>query len=244
MLDLRPADQRGHADYGWLRTFHSFSFNDYYDPRHVQFRALRVLNEDFVAPGSGFPAHPHREMEIVTLVLQGALAHRDSMGNGSVVHPGEVQRMSAGTGVTHSEFNPSDREPTHLLQIWLLPARQGLTPSYEQRRIADAAGAGTWVTLAAPESTAPAADGEASGPVLLHQDARLLLTRLEAGGEVPLALAPERYGYLHVIDGEVDVVTEAGESVHAGAGDAVKIAGESARARAIAPARLLLFDLA
>src|SRR5580658_648116 len=133
MIDIRKSQERGHFNHGWLDTYFTFSFADYYDPQHVHFRTLRVLNDDRVAPGEGFPTHPHRDMEIVTYVLEGALEHRDSMGNGSVLRPGELQRMSAGTGIRHSEFNPSPSEPVHLYQIWLLPAQAGLVPSYEQR---------------------------------------------------------------------------------------------------------------
>src|SRR5258708_7294909 len=148
MMTFRPAKERGHAENGWLDSWHSFSFADYYDPAHMGFRSLRVINEDRVAPGQGFGLHGHRDMEIVTLVLEGALEHRDSLGNGEVLRPGELQRMTAGTGIRHSEFNPSATEPVHLYQIWLLPERPGLTPSYEQRGFDPAGQEGRWQLVA------------------------------------------------------------------------------------------------
>src|SRR5262245_31976479 len=166
MIRLRRAAERGHFNFGWLDTYHTFSFGEYFDPKHTQFRALRVMNEDRVAPGQGFGMHGHRDMEIVTIVLSGALEHRDSLGNGEVLRPGELQRMSAGTGIRHSEFNPSPSEPTHLYQIWLLPERQGLTPSYEQKAIP--AGQRNQLRLVASPDAA-------DGSLTIHQDARLYL---------------------------------------------------------------------
>src|SRR5438874_6700651 len=163
MMNLRKALDRGHANHGWLDTYHSFSFADYYDPAHMGFRALRVLNEDRVQPGQGFGMHPHRDMEIVTYILQGALEHRDSLGTGSVLRPGELQRMTAGTGIRHSEFNPSTTEPVHLYQIWLLPGQQGLAPSYEQKAFADEEKRNRLRLVAAPAAT--------DGALTIHQDA-------------------------------------------------------------------------
>src|SRR5688572_12925183 len=173
MITVRKSDERGHADHGWLNTYHTFSFASYRDPQHVHFRALRVMNEDYVAPGQGFGTHPHRDMEIVTYVLEGALEHRDSMGNGEVLRPGEFQRMSAGTGITHSEFNPSATEPVHLYQIWLFPASKGLTPSYEQRAFADSEMTGRLKLVAS-------ATGE-NGSLTIHQDAKIFLSKVPSG---------------------------------------------------------------
>ena len=166
MIRIRRSNDRGFADHGWLRTHHTFSFADYYDPDHMGFRTLRVINDDVVSPGSGFPSHPHRDMEIVTWIVDGALQHRDSMGNGSVIRPGDVQRMSAGTGVIHSEFNPSKNEPTRLIQIWILPAERGRTPSYEQRRFEESERSGRLRLVASP-------DGR-DGSVTIGQDASIL----------------------------------------------------------------------
>src|SRR4051794_21435216 len=168
MVAIRRSGERGHFDHGWLDTYHSFSFGDYYDPRQMGFRSLRVLNEDWVQPGGGFPTHGHQDMEILTYVLDGALAHRDSLGNGSVIRPGELQRMTAGTGILHSEATPSAREPVHLLQIWLRPDRAGHRPGYEQRAFDPAEARGRWRVLAS-------GDGR-DGSLTIHQDARLLLS--------------------------------------------------------------------
>jgi len=171
MITVRRSHERGHFNHGWLDTFHTFSFGDYFDPAHVQFRDLRVMNEDRVAPGQGFGMHGHRDMEIVTYVLSGALEHRDSLGNGEVLRPGELQRMTAGTGIRHSEFNPSETEPVHLYQIWILPEQRGLTPSYEQKKIADLGRPGAWRLVASPDA--------AEGSLRIHQKARLYLATLE-----------------------------------------------------------------
>ena len=232
MIKVRPSHQRGHADHGWLKTQHSFSFANYYDPAHMGFRALRVINEDRVVPGAGFPTHPHRDMEIVSYVVEGALEHEDSMGNGSVIRPGEVQRMSAGTGVTHSEYNHSQTEPVRLLQIWIEPSQRGLEPGYEQKAFPEQQRRGTWRLVAAP-------DGQ-EGSVRIHQDAYLYTTLLEAGEQVVRDLNPERYFWIQVVDG---VVTANGTRL--GAGDGAAIRNETAlTVVADAVAHLLLFDLA
>src|SRR5690349_394067 len=193
MITVRPADQRGHFDHGWLKTWHSFSFADYHDPRHVQFGSLRVLNEDIVAAGRGFGMHPHRDMEILTWILEGSLRHKDSMGNEAVIKPGEAQVMSAGTGVLHSEHNASAREPVHLLQIWLLPERRGLPTRYGQAAVDPVAMQGKLAPLAAPPGQ-PAA-------VVIHQDVRVLGTRLEPGQTVSHDLAPGRHAWVQVARG-------------------------------------------
>ncbi|MFA7291989.1 MAG: pirin family protein [Rhodocyclaceae bacterium] len=234
MITIRPSGKRGYADHGWLQSWHSFSFADYYDPEEMGWGPLRVINEDIVAPGQGFPLHGHRDMEIVTVILSGALEHRDSLGNGAIIRPGEVQRMSAGTGVRHSEFNPSPDQPTHLLQIWIAPASTGMAPGYEQRQMAPANAATGWQLLASPE-------GE-GGSVRIHQDARLLRA---AGDEsvAPLvyALAAGRRAWVQVIAGSVVV-----NGVSLATGDGARIADETALQFSSATAEpfdLLLFDL-
>jgi redox-sensitive bicupin YhaK (pirin superfamily) len=195
MLTIRKAHERGHANHGWLDTYHTFSFSSYRDPKHVHFRALRVMNEDFVAPGQGFGTHPHEDMEIVTYVLEGALEHRDSMGNGEVLRPGEFQRMSAGTGITHSEFNPSASEPVHLYQIWLFPERKGIEPSYEQKRFAEDERHNQLRLVASPDAE--------HNSLVIHQDARIYLSSLDGGRKVAHELAPDRYAWLQVLRGSV-----------------------------------------
>ncbi len=195
MITVRKAAERGHFDHGWLDTWHTFSFADYHDPRHMGFRALRVINDDRVAAAQGFGTHPHRDMEIVTYVLEGALAHRDSMGNGSRILPGEVQRMSAGTGITHSEFNASQTDPVHLLQIWLLPRERGLTPSYEQKSFALDDRRNQLRLVASP-------DGR-DGSVTIHQDALLFASVLDDARTVERALAPGRHAWVQVARGRV-----------------------------------------
>jgi quercetin 2,3-dioxygenase len=234
MMTIRPAAARGHADYGWLRTWHSFSFADYYDPAEMGWGALRVINEDIVAPAQGFPTHGHRDMEIVTVMLAGALQHRDSMGHGAVIRPGEVQRMSAGTGVKHSEFNPSQDEAAHLLQIWIRPAVAGSEPGYEQTAIA---GGDAATLLASP-------DGR-DGSVRIGQQATLWRVRLAAGESFELPLAPGRLGYAHLIDGEVEAAGEAnGAGVRLARGDGLKVADEgSVRFVAGSASDFLWFDL-
>ncbi|MEW6269221.1 MAG: pirin family protein [Thermodesulfobacteriota bacterium] len=231
MKTVRRSEDRGHFDHGWLDTRHTFSFADYYDPAHMGFRALRVINEDRVAPKRGFGAHSHRDMEILTWVVGGAVEHRDSMGNRGVVRPGEIQRMTAGTGVTHSETNPLSEE-LHLLQIWVLPERRGLEPGYEQRSFADADRRGRLLRVASPDG--------GGGAVLVHQDASLLTTLLGAGERVAHPLAPGRHAWLQLVRGEVDVL---GERLRAGDGLAVSDEPEI-EIVARAPAEALLFDLA
>ena len=208
MIHIRKANDRGHANHGWLDTYHTFSFADYYDPEQMGYRTLRVINEDRVAPGGGFGTHGHRDMEIVTYVLEGALAHQDSMGNRGVIRPGEVQRMSAGTGVLHSEMNASDKEPVHFLQIWILPERGGITPGYEQKRVDFSDGLRL---IASPE-------GE-EGAVKIHQDARLYGARIDNGTTVEHKFADGRHGWLQVARGEVEVN---GKKLNAGDGAAIE----------------------
>jgi quercetin 2,3-dioxygenase len=228
---LRPAKERGHADHGWLDTWHTFSFSDYYDPRFMGFRSLRVINEDFVAPGRGFPTHGHRDMEIITYVLQGALQHRDSLGTGSIIRPGEVQRMSAGTGVRHSETNPSTTDPVHLLQIWIEPARAGIEPGYEQKAFGDEDKRGRLRLVASPDG--------AEGSVTIHQDARVYATLLDATQRVVHRLAPGRHAWVHVARG---ALTLDGERLAAGDGAAIS-AETSLTLVGEQNAEALLFDL-
>lgn len=197
MITVRPAAERGHFDHGWLNTYHSFSFADYYDPKHMGFRDLRVINEDWVAPGKGFGTHPHRDMEIITYILEGALEHRDSMGNGSVIRPGEVQRMSAGTGVTHSEFNASPNEWVHLLQIWILPNQQGIEPSYEQTLFPMEERRNRLRLIASP-------DGR-EGSVTIHQDVAVYASVLDQGKTVSFAFEQGRHGWIQVARGSLEL---------------------------------------
>jgi quercetin 2,3-dioxygenase len=214
MLTIRKGTERGITDFGWLDSRHTFSFGDYFDPKHHQFRALRVINDDRVAPGGGFPTHPHRDMEILTCVLEGELEHRDSMGNGEVIHAGEWQAMTAGTGITHSEFNPSHTKPVHLLQIWLFPDQRGLTPGYQQRLFTDAEKAGQLRLVASP-------DGE-DGSLVIHQDARVYQSKLAAGQVVTHKLQPGRAAFIHIAAGAATVNGQA-----LVAGDAVALEEES-----------------
>ena len=230
MITIRPSEARGHVAIGWLDSRHTFSFGEYYDPAHMGFRALRVINEDVVAPSSGFGTHPHRDMEIITYVLDGELQHRDSLGNGSAIVPGEVQRMTAGTGIRHSEMNPSPDAPVHLLQIWLLPEREGLEPGYEQRTIERTPGA---LTLLASR------DGR-EGSVTVHQSVDLYSANLAAGDKLVHQLAPGRHAWLQVARGRVTVNERA-----LSAGDAVALSDEPrVEIRAEEKSELLLFDLA
>jgi len=196
MVEIRHGNERGHLDHGWLDTYHTFSFDRYYDPNHMGFRALRVLNEDRVIPGQGFGTHPHRDMEIITYILEGALEHKDSMGTGSVIRPGEVQRMTAGTGVTHSEFNPSKTAPVHLLQIWILPEARGLKPSYEQKQFDRSEFAGKLRLIAAGEPV--------DGAVKIHQDVRLFATVL-SGEKVTYEVRQGRYAWLQIARGSMEL---------------------------------------
>jgi quercetin 2,3-dioxygenase len=235
MIRLRPAEQRGHFDHGWLNTYHTFSFADYYDPENMGFRSLRVINEDWVHPGHGFGTHPHRDMEIVTYVLEGGLSHKDSMGNGSTILPGDVQRMSAGTGVLHSEFNHSKDESVHLLQIWLLPEERGITPSYEQKNFSREEKLNQLRLLVSPEGR--------EGSVAIHQDAELYTSVLESGKVVDYELKPGRHAWLQVARGSVEVN---GKQLKQGDGAAMS---EESKLRIIAQAggedaEILLFNLA
>jgi redox-sensitive bicupin YhaK (pirin superfamily) len=231
MITIRKSQERGHFDHGWLDTRHTFSFADYRDPRHMGFGPLRVINEDVVQPGEGFPRHFHRDMEIVTYLLDGALEHRDSMGNGSVIRPGDVQRMSAGTGVMHSEYNASSDERVHFLQIWFLPRRAGGAPSYEQTHFSDGERRGRLRLVASPDG--------ADGSVTLQQDARLYATLLDGGQRVSAPIAAGRQGWVHVARGAVEV-----NGVPLGAGDGAALTDEKEVAiAATKESEVLLFDL-
>ncbi len=212
MIELRKSDQRGYADHGWLKSYHSFSFADYYEPKHMSFGPLRVINEDRVAAGMGFGKHAHRDMEIISYVLDGALAHEDSMGNGSAIKPGDVQRMSAGTGVTHSEFNHSKVGATHFLQIWITPNVTGIEPSYEEKHFNDASKRGKLRLIGSP-------DGR-DGSVVIHQDARLYAGLFDGAEQAALSIENDRLCYVHVAQGSVSVN---GQSL--AAGDAAKLTG-------------------
>ncbi|MGL4618494.1 pirin family protein [Chroococcidiopsis sp.] len=232
MITLRQSQERGHANHGWLDSYHTFSFANYYDPSHMGFRSLRAINEDRVQPGKGFGTHGHRDMEILTYVLEGALEHKDSIGNGAIVRPGEVQRMSAGTGIMHSEFNSSATEPVHLLQIWILPDRQGLEPSYEQKAFSVAERQGKLRLIAAK-------DGR-DGAVTIHQDVNLYSAILQPQDRVTYQLQPNRYAWLQVARG---AVTLNGHSLNAGDGVATSGA-ELLKISSDRDAEILLFDLA
>jgi redox-sensitive bicupin YhaK (pirin superfamily) len=232
MLTIRRAGDRGHADHGWLDTHHTFSFADYYDRRFMGFGPLRVLNDDRVAAGAGFPPHHHRDMEIISYVLEGALEHKDSMGNGSVIEPGDVQRMSAGTGVMHSEYNPSEESPVHFLQIWLLPRRPGLAPGYEQKRFSEDDKRGRLRLVASPDGS--------DGSVTLQQDARMFAALIEPGQAVEHRFAAGRIGWLHVARGSAEVN---GQALSEGDGAAIQEESQlSLRSRD--GGEVLLFDLA
>jgi quercetin 2,3-dioxygenase len=231
MLTLRRAEDRGHADHGWLNSYHTFSFANYYDPSHMGFRDLRVINEDYVAASQGFGKHPHRDMEIITYVLEGALEHQDSMGNTAVMYPGEVQRMTAGTGVTHSEFNHSDRHPVHLLQIWILPEKKNLEPGYEQKAYSDVEKRGNLRLIASQ-------DGR-DGSVTVHQDMNLYATVLGEGEQVSLAMESDRHFWVQVARGAVLLN---GELLNQG--DAAALDGETLELVGKEEAEVLVFDLA
>jgi len=230
-MKIRKADERGHASHGWLDTYHTFSFADYYDPHWMGFRSLRVINDDIVLPGMGFGTHPHRDMEIITYVLSGQLEHKDSMGNGRVIRPGEFQYMAAGTGITHSEFNPSKDEAVHLLQIWIQPDHKGVTPRYAERSLA-ASPSGKLHLVASKSGR----DGSFS----IHQDADLWLARLSASDRVDHRLAPGRHAWVHVAEGSVSIggkILSAGDAAYFDQAGPIDI-------RSDGPAQVLLFDLA
>ena len=232
MITLRESRERGHFDHGWLNTYHTFSFDQYYDPRYMGFRTLRVINEDFVAPGRGFPMHAHRDMEIITYILEGALQHEDSMGNGSIIRPGDVQKMTAGTGVRHSEKNPSNEESVHLLQIWILPDTVDLEPGYEQKAFAEDERRGVLRLIAS-------SDGR-DGSVTVRQDVSLFASILDAGERVKYDMDQTRYGWIQVARGAIDV-----NGQRAAQGDGAIAIGESSLdITADESAELLLFDLA
>lgn len=231
MITIRKSEDRGHANHGWLDTYHSFSFASYYDPRHMGFRSLRVVNEDRVQPGEGFPTHPHRDMEIVTYVLEGALEHRDSMGNGTVIRQGEVQRMSAGTGITHSEFNHSKEDALHFFQIWILPQKEGTTPSYEQKLFPEQEKRGRLRLIASA--------GGAEGSVTIDQDAKMYATLIDAGQEVVHRLERGRHAWVQAARGSITVNGHLLEE-----GDGAAVSDEDlVRLTARQPSEVLLFDL-
>jgi quercetin 2,3-dioxygenase len=232
MIALRKGQDRGHANHGWLDSYHTFSFADYYDPREMGWGTLRVINEDRVRPGRGFGAHPHRDMEIISYVLEGALEHKDSMGTGSVIRPGDVQRMSAGTGVVHSEFNPSPKDPVHFLQIWIEPSARGIAPSYEQKNFPPEQKRGRLRLIASPDGS--------EGSVKIHQDARVHAVALDDGDAVTYALAQGRKVYVHVARGAVQL-----NGAALTAGDGAKISDEKELSLSEGKgAEVLLFDLA
>jgi redox-sensitive bicupin YhaK (pirin superfamily) len=231
MITVRKNNERGHANHGWLDTYHTFSFADYFDRNHMGFRSLRVINEDRVSPAQGFGAHGHDNMEILTYVLEGALAHKDSMGNVETLRAGELQRMSAGTGIIHSEYNASKTEPVHFLQIWLRPGQKNLTPSYEQMKLGPEQKSGRLFVAASPDN----------GAMKIHQDARVLIGDVSSGSELVHAVEPGRAAWLHVIRGNVAV-----DGVQLGTGDAAAVTDESRveiRGKD-ANSEVLLFDLA
>jgi redox-sensitive bicupin YhaK (pirin superfamily) len=232
MLKIRRGNERGHFDHGWLDTYHTFSFGDYYDPAQIGFRALRVINEDRVAPGGGFGMHGHRDLEIVTCVLAGALEHKDSLGHGEVLRPGEMQHMSAGRGIRHSEFNPSESEAVHLYQIWLLPREKGLEPSYGQKSFSTEGRKGKWQVVASPDG--------AEGSLTIQQDASILLANLNAGESLAYRLEQDRHAWVQVLRGTVRV-----EGEELSAGDAVAVSEEAGVEEASdSAAEVMLFDLA
>jgi redox-sensitive bicupin YhaK (pirin superfamily) len=232
MMTIRPAEERGHAVHGWLDSHHTFSFADYYDAKHTDFRSLRVINEDRVQPGQGFGTHPHRDMEIISYVLEGGLQHRDSIGTGSVIRPGDVQRMSAGTGVAHSEYNTSKTEPVHFLQIWLLPSERGIKPSYEQKAFPDAEKRGRLRVVASP-------DGR-DGSVTIHTDAVVYAGLFDKEEATELRLDRGRHAWVHVARGKVRVngrELKAGDGAALSQEDVVRIEG-------VGGGEVLVFDLA
>jgi redox-sensitive bicupin YhaK (pirin superfamily) len=232
MITIRKAEERGHLDHGWLDTYHTFSFDRYYDPSHMSFGSLRVINEDRVAPGHGFPTHSHRDMEIITYILEGGLTHRDSMGNGSVIKPGEVQRMTAGTGVAHSEANPSTTDAVHLLQIWIMPNARGLEPGYEQKMFSDEMKQNKLALIASQHGR--------DGSVTIHQDADVYASKLDAGERVVHTTAGDRQVWVQVARGSVRVNdTDLKQGDGAALTDETRVTVEGRE-----PAEILLFDMA
>ncbi len=230
MKTIRKSNDRGHASHGWLDSYHTFSFADYYDPQWMGYRSLRVINDDLVMPGMGFGTHPHRDMEIISYVLSGAIQHQDSMGNGRVIKAGEFQYMAAGTGVQHSEFNPSQTEPLRLLQIWIQPDEKGVKPRYAERNLAQAE-PGRLHLVASKTGR--------DGSMEIHQDADLLLARLESGQAVRHSLATNRHAWVHVAEGEVEL-----NGTRLTGGDAVGVSGENPlNITAAKPSQVLVFDL-
>jgi redox-sensitive bicupin YhaK (pirin superfamily) len=237
MVRVRRSEERGHANHGWLDTHHTFSFAGYYDPAHMGFRTLRVINDDRVAPGAGFPTHPHRSMEIISYVLEGALEHEDSMGNGSVIRPGEVQLMSAGAGVRHSEYNHDAASPVHFLQIWIVPSERGGQPRYQQRAFPAEERDGRWRLLVSP-------DGD-EGSLVIKQDARLHGANLGPGDVLPVTVPAGRGAWLHVAKGELKLGGAKLGDVALRAGDAAAIEGvNELHLTGVEPAEVLVFDLA
>jgi redox-sensitive bicupin YhaK (pirin superfamily) len=230
MISIRKAEERGHANHGWLDSHFTFSFADYHDPRHMGFRSLRVINDDIIAGGGGFGTHPHHDMEIITYVLSGALEHKDSMGNGRVIRPGEVQYMAAGAGVQHSEFNHSTTEPVHLLQIWILPDQKNAKPNYAEKYFTDAA---------TEKFHLVASKNGRDGSIAINQDADVFLGKLAAGGKISHVLKPDRHAWLHVAEGEVklgDLLLKAGDAAALSGESSIDLTGKS-------DAQVLLFDL-
>ncbi len=230
-MKIHKRDLRGRIKTGWLDSYHTFSFSNFRDSERMGFRSLRVINEDFVIPGAGFDTHPHKDMEIITYILKGELAHKDSMGTGSIIRPGEIQKMSAGTGITHSEFNPSNDNPVHLLQIWIKPDKRGIAPGYEQIKIDEKNAEDGWVLVGDREGN--------DSVVSIHQDARLYMANLESGKEISYNFATGRYGFLQIARGEIELH---GEKIRQG--DGVEISGEGKiEIKATADSEILLFDL-
>jgi quercetin 2,3-dioxygenase len=230
MMKIRKTNERGHAEHGWLDSYHTFSFADYYDPQWMGFRSLRVINDDLVMPGQGFGTHPHRDMEIITYILSGALEHKDSMGNGRVIRTGDVQYMAAGTGVQHSEFNPSKDEAVHLLQIWIQPDQKGVKPRYAEKSLKDAAPGKLHLVTSKTGR---------DGSIAIHQDADLWLGNLAAGNRVTHTLASGRHAWVHVAEGEVSL-----NGKQLNGGDAAAVSEEAAlELSATKPSQVLLFDL-
>lgn len=231
MKKVRRRNERGYADHGWLKSFHTFSFAGYQDPRHVHFRKLRVMNEDWIEGGQGFGTHPHNDMEIVTYVLSGSLEHRDSMGNGEILSAGEFQRMTAGSGITHSEFNPSSSETAHLYQIWIFPNERNLTPSYEQKRFDPAEQLNRWRLVAS--------EGAEDGSLKIHQDAKIYLATIEPARSLEFQIDPGRNVWLQILEGQVLLDGETLE-----AGDGVAITEESGlELKGVDQSQVMLFDL-